>query len=322
MGAWKMIPSGLRTLLPSLLILLTIVGIAGCGKKGPPTLKSYEKPVAPANPGAIHREDEIHLFWHFPKDKEITIRNFVILRSSGSEFARIAETGNDKRSFSDKDFILGISYIYKVLSQNHRGTLSNDENIITVRPGAVPEPPDVIKFQATDNSIQLKWQAQSRGILFNVYKSHEKNIYGLQPVNKTPLNDTSFNDSFDLRKTVYYTVRSLSDISIRNESRSSSELVVDPLEFIPSQPTGLRSFPSSERIYLTWNEPVEAWVTGFRIYRSTGGGDYLLTAETQIPAYIDQDKSEGKRDYRIHAVGPLKEGPGAGITGIFIDRTR
>ncbi len=306
----------------SLLLLAILVIITGCGKKGPPTLKSYDKPAAPSGLAAIHREDEIHLLWHYPKDREIMVRNFIVLRSSGSEFIMLAEAENNKRSFSDKDFRQGTAYTYKVIAQNHRGTSSNDSNLIAVKPEAVPLPPPAIKFRATADSIQLQWQGQSEGTLFNVYKSYEKGIYGLLPANKTPLTDSSFSDPFDLKRTVYYTVRSLTDISLRNESRPSPELVVDPLEFIPSQPSGLRCFLSSERAYLSWNGPEEAWVTGFRVYKRTKGGEYQLKAETQIPAYIDDDKSEGARDYRVHAVGPSREGPGAEITGIIFDGGR
>lgn len=314
--------SGILTLTYSLLLLASLVIIAGCGKKGPPTLKSFEKPVAPSSLAAIHREDEIHLLWNFPKDKEITIRSFVILRSSGSEFIRVAEAENNVRSFSDKDFRLGTAYIYKVLAQNYRGTLSNDSNIFTVTAEAVPLPPHAIKFKTTDNSLQLQWQEQSEGTLFNVYKSYEKGLYGLLPVNKEPLTATSFSDPLDLKKTVYYTVRSLTNIPLRNESRPSPELMVNPLEFIPSQPTGLHYFLSSDTVYLSWNEPVETWITGFRIYKRTKGGEYQFEADTQIPAYIDHDKSEGVRDYRVCAVGPLREGPGTEITGIIFDRGR
>jgi hypothetical protein len=314
--------SGILKLAYSFLLPALLVITAGCGKKGLPTMKSFEKPVAPSSLAAIHREDEIYLLWNYPKDKEITVRNFVVLRSSGSDFKRIAEAENNKRFFSDNDIRTGTSYTYKVLAQNHRGTLSNDSNIITVKPEAVPLPPHAIEFKATDNSIQLKWQGQSEGTFFNVYKSREKGIYGLLPVNKAPLTDKFFSDQFDLKQTVYYTVRSLTDVSLRNESQASPELAVDPLEFIPSQPAGLRWFLSSESVFLSWNGPEEAWVTGFRIYKKTRGGEYKLEAETQIPAYIDHDKSEGERDYRINAVGPSREGPGTEITGIILYRDR
>ncbi len=54
--------------------------LPSCGKKGDPTLKSYEKPEPPSGLRAIHRESEIILLWEFPKDKEITIKGFHLMK--------------------------------------------------------------------------------------------------------------------------------------------------------------------------------------------------------------------------------------------------
>ncbi|TAN43191.1 MAG: hypothetical protein EPN25_01735 [Nitrospirae bacterium] len=298
------------------MICLAVLAIAaGCGKKGPPTLSSFEKPQAPSQLTAVHRDNEMKLFWNFPKDKEIVIHNFILLRSSGQEFRKIAEPARESRSFSDRDFSPGQGYQYKIAAQNHKGVFSSDSNIIAVTPGHVPEPPDNLLFRVGPNSLDLQWRGPAGG-LYNVYKSREKGVYGLQPLNKTPLSSLFFSDALDLGKTVYYTIRSLTDSSIRDESLPSSEITVDPHGFMPSPPAGLRAVLSSDRTYLFWDEPAERWVTGFRIYRRLDGEDYRLIAETQIPAFIDHGSSARKRDYRIHAVGPFSEGTGAELTGI------
>src|SRR3989337_3925789 len=66
------------SLLPFLLIFCLL--IISCGKKGEPTLKSYEKPDPPSNLRAIHRESEIILLWDFPKNKENTIKGFYLMK--------------------------------------------------------------------------------------------------------------------------------------------------------------------------------------------------------------------------------------------------
>jgi hypothetical protein len=69
-------------------------------------------------------------------------------------------------------------------------------------------------------------------------------------------------------------------------------------------------------VFLYWDEPDESWVTGFRIYRKTEGKDYLMIGETQTPGFTDMEPALTIRDYRLHAVGPVKEGPGIEIRGV------
>ena len=44
--------------------------LTACGKKGDPTLKSYEKPETPSQLTAVFRPSEVILTWQFPRAKE------------------------------------------------------------------------------------------------------------------------------------------------------------------------------------------------------------------------------------------------------------
>jgi hypothetical protein len=57
-------------------------------------------------------------------------------------------------------------------------------------------------------------------------------------------------------------------------------------------------------------------VTGYRVYKRAANGDYMRIGETQIPTFIDTEPPLTRRDYRVSAVGPLKEGPASEITGV------
>ena len=87
-----------------IVLLLIPLLLLSCGKKGAPTLKSYEKPEKPSRLSAIHRADGIILTWDFPRNKEETIAGFVLLKSSGAGFEKTSRTGADQRSFKDTDF--------------------------------------------------------------------------------------------------------------------------------------------------------------------------------------------------------------------------
>ncbi len=300
----------------SFLLFFLSLFILSCGKKGEPTLKSFEKPLPPSLSGAIHRGDEIILSWSYPKNKEAEIAGFHLLKSSGSGFNKVASLGSDKRSYADTDFQIDIHYAYKIVSQNRRGILSNDSNIVSLTPSMPPAPPKNISFTVPDDSVILSWENGGDGILFNVYKSFEKGTYGASPVNKTPLSGNTFRDIFIINKPVYYIIRSLTKNEWRDEGPPSEEVAIDPFAFVPPPPKDVRYFAAPDKVYLYWNEPDHMWITRFRVYRRIGGGDYVLIGETQIPTFLDAEKPSTKRDYRVSAVGPGKEGPGTEIMGV------
>ncbi|MBA4371876.1 MAG: hypothetical protein C0402_03330 [Thermodesulfovibrio sp.] len=289
---------------------------AACGKKGAPTLKTYDKPVAPSGLTAIHREDRIYLQWTFPKDKEITVKQIAILRAAETDFEKIADTDAAGRSYVDAGIQTDVQYRYKVAALNHRGVFSPDSNTILITASRVPSAPQGLSFTVTETALALKWQPQDTALRYNVYRATAPGQYTMFPVNPSPLASPSFTDALSLDKPVYYTVRCLTDSAARSESSASAEIVVDPGAFVPRPLQGVRSIASEARVFLSWDLPAESWVTGFRVYRRTSGQEYTLAVETQIPAYIDQDPSSSERTYRVHALGPRLESAGVELPGV------
>ncbi|MEW6675394.1 MAG: hypothetical protein AB1348_05240 [Nitrospirota bacterium] len=292
-------------------LLLTVYCLlSSCGKKGDPTLKSYEKPDSPSELMAIHRESKIILLWGFPKYREPSIKGFYIMKSTGGDFERIAFIENDRRSYIDTDFRISSEYKYKIVSQNLRGITSDDSNIITIIPKTVPSPPQKILFKIEHDSLTLNWKGAGDGILYNIYKSNEKGRYQLTPANKEPFRETSFKDNFDIKRPVYYTVRSLIGGNTRDEGPASEELEINPSEFVPSPPRGLQALATPENVYLIWKEPAETWVVGYRVYREINEKEgFVLIGDTQTPTFLDKEIPLTKRNYRVTALGPSKESP-------------
>jgi hypothetical protein len=299
------------------LMLVPLFFLSACGKKGEPTLKEFEKPSAPSDLRAIHREKSIILQWNYPKDKEESITEFILFKSSDTEFRELVHLEKNKRIYEDTDFFIGGNYSYKIIARNFRGVYSDESNVITVKPLAVPPPPSDLSFSIRGNSLSLTWKSAGNDLLHNVYKTLEKGSYGMSPVNSVPLAENSFSDTFNINKTVYYTVRSLLTPGIRDEGLPSEELVADPSELVPTQIRDLRYYAAPDRVFLYWKEPEESWVTHFRIFRRTEGQDYQLIGETQLPVFVDAEPAVTKKDYRVTAVGPTKEGPGAEVRGVI-----
>ena len=310
-------PAGNRYLLILSLLCLPTVFLAACGKKGPPTLTSFEKPDAPSSVTAVHRGEVMTLRWNYPRKQEGLIAEFIVLRSTGADFEKRSHLEKDKRMFVDRDIKTGITYRYKIITQNSRGIYSDDSPVVEATPAPAPLPPASISYAVKGNSVVLSWTPRSSGDKFNVYKAREKGAYGLMPLNRTPLSEPVFTDAFSVNSIVYYTVRSLMGSDIRDEGDASEELAVDPADLVPARPENVQAYPASDRIFLAWSEPAEPWVMGFRVYKRTGSGEeYMLIGETQIPTFVDNDRSAARKDYRITAVGPAREGPAAEITNI------
>jgi hypothetical protein len=291
--------------------------LTACGKKGAPTLKEYEKPAQPELLKAIHREEKIILQWSYPAEKEKAVADFIILKSSGAEFKKLVHIEKSKRFYEDNDFEIGGNYRYKIIAQSFKGVYSNDSNIIGINPLNPPSPPSNLTFAIRDNSLLISWEPAGKDLLYNVYKSLEKGKYSLSPINSTPVSESFFTDSLNISKTVYYTVRSLHATEIRDEGKPSGELEVAPSALVPSSMKNVRYHAGADRVFLYWDNPEESWVSRFRIYRRTEGQDYMLIGETQIPVFVDKEPPLTKRDYRLNAVGPDKEGPGIEIREVI-----
>lgn len=245
------------------------------------------------------------------------------MKSSDGDFQIIAFVQPDIRAYRDTDFVVGQEYRYKIISENLRG-IRNDSSVLSIKPlPPPPPPPGKLSFKATHETITITWEKSSELSFYNIYKSTEKGKYGLTPLNSQPLKETSYQDTFDLNRTVFYTVRSSTGNAIRDEGTPSEELMVNPLEFTPSSPRDLIAVPTSDNVYLTWKEPPETWVTGYKVYREADKQEgYVFIGFTHTPSFVDREKSADKRNYRVTALGPSKEGSPAEIRDVLYETPR
>lgn len=290
--------------------------LSACGKKGEPTLKSFEKPPAPSQLRAIHRENELILQWDYPRGQEAQLSDFVLYKSSGAEFEKLVNIERSNRSYSDRQIRPGTTYQYRLIAQNFRGVYSTESNTLTATPGDVPAAPHSLAYAIRDNAVVIGWDHPEAGAKFNVYRSLEKEKFGLTPVNDAPLGEAVFTDKLNTQRPVYYVVRSLAGGPLRGEGPASPVLAVDPAELVPGQPQKLQVLAGEDRVFLSWEAPPDPWLKGFRIYRRMQGEDYVAIAETQIPTFVDSTNPKARRDYRVHALGPVNEGPGIEALGV------
>ena len=187
--------------------------------------------------------------------------------------------------------------------------------MLIVTPVVVPAPPVDISFKADSESVLLIWIPAGEHVKYNVYRRTEGEEFGFMPANKIPISDGTFRDSFDISRTVHYHIRGLAAEGVWDEGPPSAEISVDPSNFVPSAPSDLQAVIREGGVQLIWKEPVEQWITGFRVYREVEKNQgYILIGETQTPAYFDRELIQGQRNYRVSAVGPFREGESAEVS--------
>jgi len=286
-----------------LILFIFVLGILSCGKKAPPKLPHYERPPAPKSISAIHREDKIYLNWTYT-GKISLLEGFSVLRSDdGGGFKKI--TSVKETSYSEV-VEPKRHYKYRVSARTIEGIEGEPSEPIEIYIKEVPPPPIGVSFSIGNEYITIRWGHIENGVLFNIYKGTNGVDYALSPINKTPIQETEFNDLIDTNSPVKYIIRALRGSELRDESAPSSVIVIGPEDFVPSPPTKVRVVKAEGASVIEWAENPERWVRGYRIYRIKNS-EMSLIGESPTPAFIDISPPEGV-SYRVSALGPVKEG--------------
>ncbi|BCB95492.1 fibronectin type III domain protein [Dissulfurispira thermophila] len=316
----------------ALLLICIALSIISCGRKGDPTLRTFEKPMPVKEIKVTHRENELIISWSYPSAEREKIRGFYIEKAEikGQEsgvgmpdFKNIMFLRSDASQFIDKDFKIGQSYLYKIRVYSLRDIISDESPVIKVNPRHLPEPPARLSYKVSNDSLEIIWQNAEKNegqrvIRYNIYRSTEKGKYPTSPLNSSPLREPFFRDVVEKARPVYYTIRALLDTELRDEGYPSEEIEVNPKTFIPSQPHNLKYVPSEKKVYLMWDENPEIWVRGYRIYRKKETEVvFSLIGESTLPAFTDNEPLSSKRAYFISAVGPGKESIPSEIVEVY-----
>lgn len=286
-----------------------VISFSSCGRKGPPTLRMYEPPAAPAALSALHREGGIHLKWSAPATaaRGMQAEGHSVLRSErGGDFVQIAFT--PETTHLDGTFKTGRMYVYKIAAKNAKGVLSAASNEVRITPRALPSPPEDLSFIVGPHKLAIRW-ASIKGLYNNVYKSTEPGRYGPVPINAEPVAGGIYNDALNLRSSVFYTVRALRGGAAWDEGPASSELAVTPADYVPSAPKGLTAVATEETVVLIWDGNPEPWARGYRVMRAAGDKDAVYIGSSQTPTFTDTNPPDGKLSYSVSALGPITKGP-------------
>lgn len=302
----------------ALLCCATLVLCVACGKKGLPTMKSFEKPNKIQEIRAVHRDGKINISWAYSgKQGKIIIKGFRIFKSENKgQYAEIAKLPAEARSYSDSNIKPDTQYRYILGVFTARNIVSDESVELSARPVVPPETPSGLAYRVTNNDVEIVWNKAEEEELFNVYRTNKSGVYPATPVNEKPLVKPFFKDNLNLKEPVFYVIVSVKQSDIPNESGLSSELFIDPMTFVPEPPVDIRYVRSGNRGYLTWKDSDETWVRGYKVYRKGASGSFELLGEVNVPIYLDEDPVSGKTVYYVTAVGPLKESRPSSEVGV------
>jgi len=284
--------------------------LAACGRKAPPRLPTYEQPPVPSSLTAVHREGTVILDWDYPRSKLQYVKEFRVIRN-GEAIATTEDT-----AYTDASVETGRSYDYSIVALSKSGVTSDPLAIVAVNIKGVPPAPTGLAVKVVNGGVSLTWNTSGGDVLFNVYRSPERDMSPMLPANPEPLSKNTYTDIPYLDKPAYYTVRALVGGPARHESAPSAVIEVRPEEFVPSAPSDVRATVATNHILIAWNPNPETWVRKYRIYRSTDGETFAPIGESRTPSFVDTDSLGGKVYYRVTAVGPKVEGEASDIAEV------
>ena len=290
-----------------------------------------EPPAKPTDLSATATHNQVVLTWKDPNDNSIT--GYVILRRlpgvdpEGQFDELLANTGTASTTYTDNSVSAETRYTYRIKAINQYGA-SERSRWFHIDTPAAPEPetdpadlaPTGLAAALTGGRVVLTWNApaEDAGSVtgYEVLRGEGEDDpatlaadTGSAATTYTDATATTASESYA------YSVKAIRD---DGPSQASGEAVV---QLPPAVPTGVNSAAAHDRVLLSWTDPQDASITGYRILRADVAdgtqGEFVAIAEdtgSAATGYTDTTvKAEGSYVYRVQAIGP------GGLSGTSVD---
>jgi hypothetical protein len=170
---------------------------------------------------------------------------------------------------------------------------------------AAAHPPVELMAEPTAAGVRLVWSGAAESG-YNLYRSTADGAQML--LNDLPIRAQEYLDE-DARIGQLYTYRVralLAEGRPRRESADSAAAIVTAVDrFPPQPPQGLVAVQEGNNVRLFWDPSPERDVTGYRVFRSLDGADFVRIGPDPLerPLYLDTAVRSGQRvRYRVTAV--------------------
>jgi hypothetical protein len=334
-------------------LTLALLMSLSCGKRGAP-LPPRERVPQRVEVEGFQRGSQVLLSWKMPA-RNAPLKS--LLHISRVDIYRLAEPANAPLVLSEEEFaahsvqiasvpvtdddfsLITLTYNdtlefagqpvrlrYAVRLVNASGQKATFSNFLLIEPAAtVATAPSSLSSSVSQDAITLQWTAPTANINgttpvnilgYDIYRTESDKQAG-KLLNKTPVSDTKYADSFfEFGKNYFYFVRAVSvgSAGVPVESQESNIVNVRPIDiFPPSAPTAitLAAAPNNISIFFAINP--EKDIAGYKIYRSTDPDLdkkqwTLLTPQLLTTNTFQDTKVESGKTYYYHITATDKAG--------------
>ena len=280
-------------------------------------------------PNILVTREYAAMSWDDPEDDSITgYRIERRDRDQGGGFRTlVADTGSADTGYTDRSVEPGGRYAYQVTALNDYGESDPSGPVEVEIPGGPPDRPTGLGATASEEAVTLSWDdPQDDGITgYRIERQDREGGDGFATLEADTGNaDTGYTDG-TVEAGGSYAYR-VSAINGDGESPPSAAANADVPGGNPSggqapaKPTGLNAVASGGNVVLTWANPNDDGITGYRIWRRNRDRDpagqfSVLVDDTHSDATMFTDrgvKPDTRYAYRIAAVNDAGESQWSG----------
>ena len=283
-----------------------------------------QQSAAPAKPTGLQATDHldegvltVRLQWDDPSDDSIT--EYEVRRRTGTDSLALLETisfdaGAVVTSYVDASAAFGTAYDYDIAARNSDGLgdRSDTASIATPSRQSPPERPLTALAEGTDTQVTVSWVRNVRNFYVQGYRikrgensARLETLVQLVPADH-PIHDPEAGPQVYVDTDVLPGVDYHYRVFAVNEWGESREGVRASASTYSRIPPGLRAAATHDTVTLSWDDPEDDAVTGYRILRSTDGGEEQIIASRiggDAVRYVDRNLSpETAYAYRVQAL--------------------
>lgn len=309
------------------LVIVLVMAVAACGKKGPPLPPGITAPPPVAGFRATVRGYEVRLSWQAapvaqgderPTDvtSYVLYREDVLAREAADCDCRQWEVldtvdaeypGNAFIEGGRVVYILPLAgyerarvYAFTVAARNRYGVVSTVARERVLNVGQPPPPVEAVTATASESQVELAWPAVPRAAGYHVYRFAPGEEVPDDPY--ATVDGPAFADQqVELEHTYAYVVTALGKGRYPAESRPSAAVTATPRDRTPpAPPAGLIAVPVGGEVRLSWELGGEADLAAYRVWRSAGSTTPAAIARLSAERTTFDDEPPAAGAYRYH----------------------
>lgn len=273
-----------RSIRKGCILVLSLLFLFSCGKKGAPVPKGFSPPLLVNDLKGEVRDGILFLSFSLPPIDPKAILGFKVSREESSDLSvakkeweiEFLSTGKftivgKTVFFFDDDLTPGKSYSYVVYLYDFNRKILGPSNTYRILWRKPPDKLDSVDVSIAEDHVRIKWKAEE-GYMYNVYR-YEKGKYSIFPLNPVPFFGDEYLDYGVPGDGDYvYEVRKLKHeggVLLEGEGRPHTVSVL--LKRKPKPPFSVNAELSDLGIRVSWDYPEDPKIHGFYVYRVSGG---------------------------------------------------